>query len=83
MLDSDETVLHFDPVGQKCGFHRFCRRLQHNRGAAVAQLRQRYFFIIDRHDENAAVFRHIAAFDNHGVAVKDPSLDHAVAGASP
>ena len=55
-------------------------RFEGDRGAAPAQPLQRDFLAVDQRHHDGAVFGGVAALDDHGVAIENAGLDHAVAG---
>src|SRR5579862_2673571 len=77
---ADEAALHLDPVrpedarlvGLVGGF-------EGDRGAAPAQPLQRHLDIVDQRHDDGAVIGGVATLDDHGIAVEDAGVDHAVA----
>ena len=78
---ADEPALHLDPVRtENAGLIGRVGRFQGDRRALLAQPFQGHLLVVDQGHDDGAVLRRLAPQDDHGVAVIDAGIDHAVAG---
>src|SRR5712671_8136368 len=76
-----ETALNLDAVGSEDpGLIGLVGRLEGDRVTTAAQPLEGDLLIVDQSNDDAAGFRGVTALNDHGVAVEDTGLDHAIAG---
>ena len=78
---SDEAPLNLHAIGSEdAGLIGLIGGFQGDRGAAAAQPFQGDLLIVDQRDDDATVFRRVAALNDHCVTIENAGLYHAVAG---